>query len=72
MENLDNKLKATTSRSGQVTTKKVETLGAIAARQMIVNESLQLLIDEHGEDKSAISHTKHYAFGSYLIFVEVI
>ena len=46
---------------------RVESLRAIASRQVIVNAPLQAAIDEHGEGHLVVSVTKVTPFGNYLL-----
>ena len=61
---------STTSADGNV--ERIETLGAIAARQVIVNAPLETAIAVHGADHLVLSTTKVTPFGNYLLgWVEV-
>jgi hypothetical protein len=50
----------------------VETLAAVAARQVVIPGWLQHLIDEHGPDAQVWVRTDRTPFGNYLMKVEVV
>jgi hypothetical protein len=54
------------------TTTKHETLGEIAARQLVLTDALRSLIEEHGAGAAAISCSEVTPWGTYLIDVQVL